>query len=263
MVDARIEEGLKRLGLPVSAGSEVGRVEQEEVVRMVPSYAEVLSSVGSITGEGPSGSRKEQSYNRCRRSLRLRPIGQGSEAELVKEFMRTYLRIDDAGIERLGAFTVERVPYGPKTRHKDEAIVHFSTVEARDVVRSSASNLAGCGQEVGIRLEIPSHMRAAMRALQGVSYDIKMRHKKSRRNILFDDDTCELVLDFSLGDDRPWKRLTTKQAMARRRAGVSEGGRTGLDEDELDEILGASAGPSGGRRQDVRRGFGDDQDYQN
>lgn len=36
----------------------------------------------------------------------------------------------------MGQLAVELVPFGPKTKHKNESLVRFKTMEARDVVRS-------------------------------------------------------------------------------------------------------------------------------
>ena len=269
LVDSKIQEGLRKLGIPTGDQDAGPKEVQDSSAGNMSSYAAVLSSTREqrLTLENKG----ESNYSICRRSLRLRPIKiekDVQDTDLVKAFMGKYLRMDSGAVERLGPFSVTRVPYGPKTRHKDEAVVRFSSVEARDVVRSAASNLAGHGQEIGIRLEIPARMRAAMRALQSISYEIKTKHPGSRRNILFDDDTCELALDFSTEEGKPWRRLTTAQAMAKKKPG-GPSVRSRLDDGELDEILGrgdeseASGGQSEsqGRPTRSRRGFGyDDED---
>ena len=88
-----------------------------------------------------------------------------------------------------------------------------------------------------IRQEIPNHLRSAIRVLQSVSLDFKTRPKEARWNILFDDDCMELVLDFTLGKGKPWKRLYTAQAMSRKKKNgpLAIAARR---ETELDEILG-------------------------
>ena len=167
------------------------------------SYASALSAapepaVPVLT----SSDRRERDYWRCRKALRFRPVGDGDEDRAAKKFMVELLKLDESFISTLGAIKAERVPFGPKNKNKKELLVHFSSVDARDVVRSAATNLAGCGPDHGVRLEIPHFLRPAMKAPQSVSYDITQKHRDERRNILFDDERMDLVLDFCLTDGR-------------------------------------------------------------
>ena len=75
-----------------------------------------------------------------------------------------------------------------------------------------------------------------MKALQTLSYDLKQKHSGARRNVLFDDDNFDLVLDFSVGEGQPWRRVTSDQARKRNEKSPASGFR--VDERELDEILG-------------------------
>ena len=178
-------------------------------------------------------------YWACRRALRIRPVGSGEDKEEALKFMRDHLKLDESFLRCVSDLQVERIPYGPKSKIRDEMLIRFRTVEARDVVRGAATNLAGLGPNYGIRLEIANHMKTDMKALQAVSYDIKQRHRDARRNVLFDDDSMELVLDFCLSEGAAWKRLTAGQARSRKRQTRGPTARAGLDEGELDEILGA------------------------
>ena len=101
--------------------------------------------------------------------------------------MIDHRKLDHAFLSSLGPFSVQRVPSGPGSKVKDEAIVHFHSVEISDAVRRCAKNLAGKGQDYGIRLELPYHLKTAMSALQTVSYVMKQKFPTSRRNVLFDD----------------------------------------------------------------------------
>ena len=99
-----------------------------------------------------------------------------------------------------------------------------------------------------------------MRALQAVSFDIKTKHKSARRNILYDDERMELVLDFSLGEGEQWRRVYSGQALDRKRAGGDQA-RSGMRDSELDDLLGRVSdhgdsfeGPTNG----ARMGFGGD-----
>ena len=78
------------------------------------------------------------------------------------------------------------------------------------MVRSSATNLAGHSPEVGICLEIPTSFKAAMRALQSVSCKIEVKRPGARRNVLFNEDTLNLALDFYLREGKPWKRIGSR-----------------------------------------------------
>ena len=167
-------------------------------------------------------------------------MGDGEDHPEVNSFLRDVLKLDESFLRCVGELKLERIPYGPKSKYKNEMLVRFKTVEARDIVRQAATNLVGRGQSYGIRLKIANHMKADMKALQVVSYDLKQRHPDARRNVLFDDDSLELVLDFSLREGAPWRRLTPGQAKMRKRK--PEGDTSfRLGDHELDEILGAAA----------------------
>ena len=157
------------------------------------------------------------------------------------EYMRTHLKIEEGFIESMGPIKVERIPFGPKARYRHEALVQFKTVEARDAVRGAAVNLAGKGSEVGIRLEIPNRLRSSMKALQSLSFDIKTKHTTARRNILFDDESMDLVLDFSLGEGQAWRRVSSAQAKEKmKRRGGAQPGNMRINDSELDDVLGGA-----------------------
>ena len=155
---------------------------------------------------------KEMDYWQCRNSLRICPIGQGDTKEKVKEYLQTHLKLSPLFMESVGSFSVSRVTFGPAAKIQGEVIVVFRSTEVRDAVKSAACNLAGLGSDYGVRLELPNHLKSSMRAIQSVSYDLKMKHPQVRRNVLFDDDTMDVVLDFNLSEDQPWMRLTSEQA---------------------------------------------------
>ena len=111
--------------------------------------------------------------------------------------------------------------------------------EVRDAVKSAARNLAGLGSDYGVRLELPNHLKSSMRAIQSVSYDLKMKHPQVRRNVLFDDDTMDVVLDFNLSEDQPWMRLTSEQAKKRKKKNPTA--KQNVNDCDLDNILGSAA----------------------
>ena len=255
LVEKKVEESLRKISpmdrgphadgdfpcLPASAGS-LTNGQTLSSSSSISSYATAASgfSAGTTAAE-----RKERDFWICRRALRLRPIEAGPEKEMAVKFMEDYLKLDKNTIQSLGDFRVERVPFGPKSRQKNEMLVSFPTIEARDVVRGAATNLAGCGPDYGVRLEVANHHRGDMKALQSLSYDLKQKYPEARRNVLYDDDGQCLVLDFCLGEGQQWRRLTAEQARRRSKnlTGSGSQGRSVVDDGELDDILGA------GRRQ--------------
>ena len=187
-------------------------------------------------GSGP-GNKDELRYWECRKSLRLRPVVGDDVIEAVKQYMGDTLKMDQNTIEDIGSFLVQRVPAGPASKFKDEVVVTYRTVEARHAVKGSAKNLAGKGQEYGVRLQIPNRLKTAMSALQSASYEIKQRHPGARRNVLLEDESMDLVLDFCIEEGGPWRRMTSKQARARKAKSGESGARLKMQDDELDRIL--------------------------
>ena len=181
--------------------------------------------------------REEEIYWDCRRALRLRPVRDGEDKEAVAEFMTEHLRLDTKTMTSIGDFSVLRVPHGPAAKIKNEAVVTYRTVEARDTVKSAARNLAGLGAEYGVRLEIPNKMKTAMKALQSISYEIKQKYPTARRNVLMDDESMDLALDFCTGEGQPWRRITASQARSRKKKAGSVGDRLRIDEEEMDRLL--------------------------
>ena len=246
-VEKKIEEGLKKLSsrqdmdlsFPCLPGTQ-GLTQNGEASSMeYSSYATAAASMPSLPVI-TAADRKLRDYWACRKALRIRPVGDGPEFDEALTFMRDHLKLEDSFLRCVKDVVASRIPFGPKSKYKKEMLLTFRTVEARDIVRSAASNLAGKGQEYGIRLEIANHMKADMKALQAVSYDIKQRHPEARRNVLFDDDSLELALDFSIGDGHPWKRVAAGQARARRRPAGAGGSGSGfrMADRELGDLLG-------------------------
>ena len=154
----------------------------------------------------------EDRYWTARRSLRLWPVpGPDLEAG-VRDFFRTRLKFDQARVDSFGSLRVRRVETRGKSNQKEVAVT-FLDVDTRDAVRSEASNLAG-QSEAGIRLEIPDYLRPSLRSLESVSYHMKKAHPGMKRNVRFDDEALDLVLDVKLGENHPWKRIRPSQAQA-------------------------------------------------
>ena len=64
--------------------------------------------------------------------------------------------------------------------------------------------------------------------------------------MLFNDEAQDLVLDFCLGEDKPWKRLSAAQARQRAKKRPATGDmRLAVGDDELDVILDGSRRQTG------------------
>ena len=53
---------------------------------------------------------------------------------------------------------------------------------------------------------------ANFKALNAASYRLKQRYKDCRRNVKFDDEDIDLVLDFKISDKTGWEKLKPTQA---------------------------------------------------
>ena len=77
----------------------------------------------------------------------------------VKEFMKDKLRLDDGFLDNeLGRIDVTPNK-DPRSKVKDEVVVHFETKDIRDIVKSNASNLANHREMAGMRLQLPEKKR--------------------------------------------------------------------------------------------------------
>ena len=240
-VDEKLASGKSRgVGADVSVGSEgrEGGACGSSPESSLRSYAGAAKSGVVRVRVDPEKRKMEQYWDR-RRAIRIRPVADGKEEDEVRKYLEAYLKMSRSTINTLGLerSVYERVPYGPKTKHQRELIIRFPSVEARDLVKSAARNLAGRWQEFGVRHELPDLLKTAMSDLQAVSYDIKRKHPEARRNVLFDDNEMDLVLDFSLREGDVWRRVTSRQARGRK-AAVSRSDEKKLGDEELDRILG-------------------------
>ena len=94
-----------------------------------------------------------------------------------------------------------------------KSLPFFGTIEIRDKIKRAAKELGG---EVGhgIRLEIPYSLQKSLKALEALSYNLKKKHPRIRRNIRFDDLEKDLVLDFNTDPDgNNWRRAAAAQAI--------------------------------------------------
>ena len=143
----------------------------------------------------------------------------------------------------MGTVSLKRVAFGPRSKIKNEVVVVFSSTEVRDAVKGSARELAG-HPNAGIRLEIPFALQPSLKALESVSYRLKQKYPDIKRNIKFDDDEKDLVLDFCTdpSSEAPWRKVRPAQAKAMKKK-LGGGGSQSLavTEDELNQMIGSDS----------------------
>ena len=111
-------------------------------------------------------------------------------------------------------------------------------MEIRDAVRRAAKELGG-DREAGIRLEVPFSLQSSLKALEAVSYNLKKKNPRIKRNVKFDDAEMDLVLDFNIDPDAgEWKRVSATQAKLMKQKITSTNGQSALlSNDELGSML--------------------------
>ena len=208
------------------------------------------NSLVSILGtNSPGPNAKLNRYWKARCSLRMWPIkGNGAAIRIeLQKFLSQKLRLGEDVLTDIKDCSIRRIPSGNKNSPiTNEVTVEFPSAELRDVVRGSAFNLAG-HPEAGIRLEVPHHLMSNFKALNAASYRLKKKFSSCHRNIKYDDEHYDLVLDFKTGQEAPWRKLGPLQAreLLREEGGDAEEmsvadmtdllGGDGGDEDKLSE----------------------------
>ena len=69
-----------------------------------------------------------------------------------------------------------------------------------------------------------------------LSYDLKKRHPKLKRNVKFDEEDCGLFMEVRMSEEGDWKRVKPAQAMAAVKK-TRKGKVQGMGEDELRGLL--------------------------
>ena len=195
-----------------------------------------LASLGRTTGQQQ---RRDERYCKARRSLRLWPLsGDGAKlGESLIDFLKNKLKMGPEAIEEAGGCIMRKVPKSRSATMDGGGIVEFPSIELRDAVRSSAYNLAG-DRGSGIRLEIPVHLMNNFRALNQAGYRLKKKHPNCRRNVKFDDETCDVIMEFRIDEESSWKWLRPDQA---RQLGGGDN-RRDVTAADLAELLGGEDG---------------------
>ena len=124
--------------------------------------------------QGDNDPKSNECYWLAWRSIRIWPLTGHDPRVAFTAFMQDRLDFDESFLSKLGPITIKMIGVNikfqnsrpGKTAIHDEATVIFETVEARDVVRSAATNLSKLGDPCGMRLEIPEPLKSDFRTLE-------------------------------------------------------------------------------------------------
>ena len=203
-LDVRIESVLNKMSGPSTSGLPGNGVRPCPLSRAP--QAQARPQMGPQTGAADD-SRRQDAYWRARRSIRLWPVKCDLRSSL-SIFLVDELDMDPDICEEIDSYEVRRVR-SARGRVENEICVTFPNVETRDAVRAMAPNMAG--KKMGMRLEIPEYLRPSLRALESMSYMMKQSNPQLKRNIKFDDERMDLVMDVRLAEDQAGPSYRSKK----------------------------------------------------
>ena len=207
----RLETRLERNEASIAALEkrvERGEKAIDEKIKVAMSKHGTEAGSGPVAaGTGPS-SKREASYNYCRRSLRMWPVEGELLADAVRCFLKEKLKLTDGRIRALGSIEATPMP-GKAARDKKEALVTFESVEDRDNVKANGVNLAG-HKDIGMSIHVPGFLMDDLIALNGLGYAVKQKNPGVKRSVKFDDRNMGLYLDMFVSGK--WKRVTPDEA---------------------------------------------------
>ena len=132
--------------------------------------------------------------------------------------MKEILDMEVSVINRISIEAAVTTQQLPRSKIKEEILVHFHSSEERDVVYAHAKNLARHEGKAGIRLEIPQHLKHEFKLLEGHGNMIRTMYSNGvKRSIRFDDSEYSLVLNVRLAADDPWVSVSVAQAKETKR----------------------------------------------
>ena len=169
-----------------------------------------LAGIHQAQGAAMYNRTREEGYLVCRRSLRMWPIDENNKIASLKDFLLRKLKFTGSEVDAMGLFEFQPVTSRSKNVSGEVAVV-FRSSELRDRVRASAKNLAG-DRHSGIRLHIPGFLESNFKVLENISYALKQKHPGLRRNIKYDDQHRDLMLDFQTKPGEPWRTVLPEQA---------------------------------------------------
>ena len=100
---------------------------------------------------------------------------------------------------------------------------------------------------MGMRLEIPESLRPNLRALESMSYLLKQSNPTLKRNIKYDDEVMDLVMDVKINEDAPWRKIRPEQATQakKNRVAPSREDQVELDSATIESFLTQSTPATG------------------
>ena len=156
-------------------------------------------------------SENEMNFLKSRRTIRIWPVDTDNGIERgVRNFMVSVLKIPNQVVQDLTFERIEKVCQARRSKVHDEILVRFLSSHTRDVIQSYANNLAEAQGKVGLRLDVPDHLRGLFRLFEMHAAALKARHGSLRRSIKFDDVTRSLSMDVKL-DDTQWHRISAEE----------------------------------------------------
>ena len=209
-----IKNGLTNLEARVG---ETERTLEEKITTIVDQRlgsVQALAALDANGGECPLT--RDMRYWRSRKSLRIWPVNGRTEEELLNGavgFLHDRLKLDEGMLTPKDKFAVRRIAQVLRSTIKDEVCVVFPSMELRDIAKGNAFNLAG-DKAAGVRLEISHHLRKFFQALQTASYRLRKKFTECKRNVRFDDEKADLVLDFKTSPTSNWRKLRPSEAKA-------------------------------------------------
>ena len=230
--------GLSGVGPPPGASglsgpgpSSMGDIDDVDILQRLPFSAS-------------QADRWERKFMEARRSLRLWPVPGPDLGTGLHGFLQDRLKLDKGFIENLGLLKVER-HYDPRSKNKkkDEALVKFRNKETRDVVRAAAPNLAGHGNSVGLRMQVPGHLLTNFKALENLGYQMRRVRQDVRCVIKFDDDAQDVIMYVKIGDE--WKRVRPGDALRAKRNNPSlVSGPVNMSVENITDFFAPASAPS-------------------
>ena len=178
-------------------------------------YAKKASLPAKQPKEPARGNRQDW-YWRARKCLRFYPITGENEQQLMvalDDFVINKLKVPTGVLNKNDISFIRKVKTARKSKVRDELLVSFSSIEARDLVLSYARNLGNWIDEkgaplAGLRLEIPEKMIGDFKTLEQYGHALKEKHGAGfKRHIKMDDMTQELYLDVYLPRSEKWVRV--------------------------------------------------------
>ena len=148
----------------------------------------------------------------------------------VRAFLQQELGLSLVFLAEAGNYEAVRF-HTPRTPERNEALVTFANPNTRDAVKAVAVNLAG-RSAVGIRIEVPSHLRANFRHLDNLCFELKKKYPQLKRNIRFDDDKLDLFADVLFEEGKKWKKMLP-EACREAKIGLVESGAVDDESREL------------------------------